>query len=52
MLINGATQAERDISEAFAQRDDYLSDFDFTPIHIAVLDLYEASGRERPSLEQ
>ncbi|KAL9046370.1 MAG: hypothetical protein Q9214_000781 [Letrouitia sp. 1 TL-2023] len=51
-LISGATQVELEISKAFAQKNDYLSDFDFTPIHIAVLDLYDSNDRERPSLEQ
>jgi ankyrin repeat protein len=35
----------------FAKDDDYLEDFEFTPIHIAVLDLYDASDSERPKLE-
>ena len=43
---------EQDINQAFAQKDDYLSDFDFSPIHIAVLDLYEPDDRERPSLKE
>lgn len=43
---------EHDILKAFAQKEDYLNDFDFTPIHIAVLDLYDSDDRERPSLEQ
>ena len=50
-LISGATQIEYEISGAFAQKDDYLSGFDFTPIHIAVLDLYDSNDRERPGLE-
>lgn len=51
-FVNGAAQAEHEINKAFAQKDDYLSDFDFTPIHVAVLDLYDPNDRERPSLEQ
>lgn len=51
-LLSGATQIERDINDAFAQKDDYLSSFDFTPVHIAVLDLYEPNDVERPSLEE
>ena len=51
-LLSGATQAEHDINKAFAHKDDYLSGFDFTPVHIAVLDLYQSSDFERPSLEQ
>ncbi|KAF2475797.1 ankyrin [Lindgomyces ingoldianus] len=46
-----ATQVEHDIVEVFSQKDGFLSDFDFTPIHIAVLELYSASDSERPSLE-
>ena len=51
-LVSGATQGEHEISKAFARKDDYLGDFDFTPIHVAVLDLYDATDRERPSLQQ
>ena len=51
-LVSGATQGEYEINKAFASKDDYLGDFDFSPIHVAVLDLYEATDRERPSLEQ
>lgn len=35
----------------FSRQDDYLDDFDFTPIHIAVLELYDTSDQDRPSLE-
>ena len=51
-LADDATQVERDIVEVFSQKDDYISDFEFTPIHIAVLDLYDPADRERPGLEQ
>ncbi|MCJ1280202.1 hypothetical protein MMC21_008029 [Puttea exsequens] len=51
-MLNGAAQAEHEINKAFAQKDDYLSDFDFTPIHIAVLDLYDPNDHEHPTLEQ
>ncbi|KAL8997420.1 MAG: hypothetical protein Q9169_003283 [Polycauliona sp. 2 TL-2023] len=47
-----ATDIEREIVEVFSKKDDYVRDFDFTPIHIVVLDLYDAEDRERPSLEQ
>ncbi|KAI9777815.1 MAG: hypothetical protein M1816_004404 [Peltula sp. TS41687] len=46
-----ATQVEQDIVEVFSQQDDCLSDFEFTPIHIAVLEMYDAADSERPSLE-
>ena len=51
-LVSGAGQIEHEIEEAFAEKDDYLSDFAFTPIHVAALDLYDPSDRERPSLQQ
>ena len=51
-LADDATHVEREIVEVFSQRDDYVRDFDFTPIHIAVLNLYDPEDRERPSLEQ
>jgi hypothetical protein len=47
-----ATQVEKEIVEIFSKRDDCLSDFEFTPIHIAVLEMYDAADLERPSLEQ
>ena len=45
-----ATEVEHDIVKAFSEKDDHLSDFEFTPIHIAVLDIYDANDSERPSL--
>ena len=51
-LTDDATHVEREIVEVFSQKDDYISDFDFTPIHIAVLNLYDPGDSERPSLEQ
>ncbi|KAL8908685.1 MAG: hypothetical protein Q9207_000653 [Kuettlingeria erythrocarpa] len=50
-LANDATNVEREIVEIFSKKDDYVRDFDFTPIHIAVLNLYDVEDRERPSLE-
>lgn len=44
--------------EVFSQKDDYINDFEFTPVHIAVLDLYdptdlyEPTDLEHPTLEQ
>lgn len=43
---------EKQIVEVFSRQDDYVSDFEFTPIHIAVLGLYDSQDLERPSLEQ
>lgn len=51
-LADDATHVEREIVEVFSQKDDYISDFEFTPIHIAVLNLYDPGDRVRPSLEQ
>ena len=51
-LADDATNVEREIVEVFSQRDDYVQDFEFTPIHIAVLHLYDVEDRERPSLEK
>lgn len=47
-----STQVEQDIVEVFSQKDDYISDFEFTPIHIAVLSIYKPTDVERPTLEQ
>ena len=51
-LTDDATDVEREIVEVFSQKDDYISDFEFTPIHVAVLNLYDPGDSERPSLEQ
>jgi ankyrin repeat protein len=50
-LGQDATQVERDVVRLFSQQDDILLDFEFTPLHIAVLGLYPANDHERPSLE-
>ncbi|KAF7177893.1 hypothetical protein CNMCM7691_006369 [Aspergillus felis] len=50
-LAADATEVEKDIVRIFAKDDDHVADFEFTPIHIAVLDLYDASDSERPKLE-
>ena len=50
--MDGATPVEHEISKTFAEKDDYLNDFDFTPIHIAVLGMYDPGDREQPSVEQ
>ena len=51
-LSADSTHIEQDIVEVFSQKDDYINDFEFTPIHVAVLDLYEPTDLERPTLEQ
>jgi ankyrin repeat protein len=51
-LTADTTKVEEEIVRIFSKDDDYLSDFEFTPIHIAVLDLYDPTDNERPSLEQ
>ena len=38
--------------EVFSQQDDYIADFEFTPIHIAVLEIYKSEDLERPTLQQ
>ena len=51
-LADDATHIEREMVELFSQKDDHVKDFEFTPIHTAALNLYEAGDVERPSLEQ
>ena len=51
-LPTDSTHVEKEIVEVFSQKDDYLSDFEFTPIHIAVLELYDPKDSDRPSLTQ
>ncbi|KAL4963682.1 ankyrin repeat protein [Aspergillus stella-maris] len=46
------TQVEKDIVQIFSKEDDCTADYDFTPIHIAVLELYDPTDNERPTLEQ
>ncbi|KLJ05610.1 hypothetical protein EMPG_10906 [Blastomyces silverae] len=47
-----ATQIEKDIVQVFSKQDDYIDDYEFTPIHVAVLDLYDPEDSERPTLEE
>lgn len=47
-----STRVEQEVVEVFSQKDDYISDFEFTPIHIAVLEIYKPTDSERPTLEQ
>jgi hypothetical protein len=51
-LDQNATQAEQDIVEVFTKKDDCIRDFEFTPIHIAVLEIYDVADTERPSLQE
>lgn len=51
-LPTDSSQIEKEIVEVFSKKDDYLDDFEFTPIHKAVLDLYDPKDMERPTLEQ
>ena len=45
------TDIEKGIFDLFSEQNDSISDFDFTPIHIAVLGIYDATDKERPPLE-
>ncbi|KAK2763220.1 hypothetical protein FQN54_009856 [Arachnomyces sp. PD_36] len=47
-----ASQNEKDVVQVFSKEDDYIDDYEFTPIHVAVLDLYDPDDMERPTLEQ
>lgn len=51
-LAANSTPIEKEILRALSREQDVLSDFEFTPIHIAVLDLYSSNDTERPSLTQ
>ena len=51
-LDQNATEVERNIVEVFSKEDDHIRDFEFTPIHIAVLELYDVADAERPSLQE
>ena len=47
-----AGHVEQEIVEVFSQKDDYVNDFAFTPIHAAVLGIDDPNDLERPTLEQ
>lgn len=47
-----ATENEKKLVELFGEKDNVLADFEFTPIHTAVLNLYSYDDRERPSIEE
>ncbi|KAL4957555.1 ankyrin repeat protein [Aspergillus filifer] len=47
-----ATQDDKDIVQLFSKEDDFTLDYEFTPIHIAVLEQYDPDDAERPTLEQ
>ncbi|KKY27076.1 putative ankyrin repeat protein [Phaeomoniella chlamydospora] len=47
-----ATKVEKEIVRVLSKEEDFLIDFEFTPIHIAVLDLYDPTDSERPGLEE
>lgn len=51
-IVQDGTELEQSIVELFSRKVDVFTDFDFTPIHIAVLKLYDADDTERPSLEE
>ena len=51
-LDQNATQVEQDVVEIFSKKDDCIRDFEFTPIHIAVLEIYDIADAERPSLQE
>lgn len=51
-FTNSASETEREIVRTLGKPEDYLDDFEFTPIHVAVLGIYEPTDSERPSLEQ
>ncbi|KAI0976565.1 ankyrin [Xylaria arbuscula] len=47
-----ATENEKMLLKLFGGKDSVLADFEFTPIHAAVLNLYDHNDSERPSLEE
>lgn len=51
-FTSGASAIEREIVRTLGKPEDYLDDFEFTPMHIAVLGLYEPTDPERPNLEE
>src|SRR5271156_3630731 len=52
MLATQATKVEKEIVQILSKQDDFLIEFEFSAIQIAVLDLYDPSDSERPSLEK
>jgi ankyrin repeat protein len=51
-LAIDSTDIQKQIMEAFPSIDYYMSDFGFSPIHIAVLGLYEPEDSTRPNLQE
>lgn len=51
-ISQDATEAEHKMVEVFSEEDDFVRDFDFTPIHVAALDMYPAGDNERPTLSE
>jgi len=51
-ISQDATEVEHKMVEVFSEEDDFVRDFDFTPIHIAALDMYPVDDLERPGLSQ
>ena len=47
-----ATETEHEMVKVFSQEDDFVRDFEFTPIHVATLHMYPIGDTERPSLQQ
>ena len=51
-ISQDATDEERKMVEVFSEEDDFVCDFDFTPIHVAALNMYPSGDHERPTLSQ
>jgi hypothetical protein len=49
---SGCTQLDHDIVNLFSEKNNILAEFDCTPIHIAVLGMYDPKDTERPTLEE
>jgi hypothetical protein len=46
-----STDVEQQIMKAFPAYETYMMDFGFSPIHVAVLELYDSGDILRPSLQ-
>lgn len=47
-----ASETEKQVASMFPNADDFKSDFDLSPVHVAVLDLYDSSEKEKPELAE
>lgn len=51
-LKRDASETEKQLARVFPNADEFKSDFGLSPVHVAVLDLYDSSEKEKPGLAE